>query len=132
MSVRLFDPADGAAEGVTGEWPCAGLTVMNEDGGVVGYGGVSVLLKRRWAFLTIRDEQLRGKPFLLHRLIVKGLALAQGDGGAIFVLLDETKPGARAWLQRLGFRELGDDEKMDDIRLAESMLGQRAWIRERI
>lgn len=130
MRLRLFEPADAAQEGYDGSWPACGITALDDDGNIMGYGGVQVWKTRRWVFLKVLDERLR-RPHFLHRIILRGLeASFEGDMADIFATCDETKPRAREWLARLGFRELTEGEKNDEIREVEAVANQRAWVRE--
>jgi hypothetical protein len=47
----------------------------------------------------------------------------------VHAFCDETKPNARKWLQRLGFRPMAQPEKDAAITACEAAQGMHAWIR---
>ena len=131
ITLREFDPsdthehmraelADGMIAGVTG--------VMN--GEVVGYAGFREVYGRHFAFFHLEDERAR-MPFLIHRAVKASIAIAEAGGiSPIFTFCDETHPRARAWMLRLGFRELRADERDPVIEATEATTGHRVWIKE--
>jgi N-acetylglutamate synthase-like GNAT family acetyltransferase len=124
--VRTFEPADIAETGFRGERPATGLTI-EKDGKVAASGGIHRFNGRYWVFFNLKDEAMR-RPFVLHRLCRRGLALAAKIGmSEIYALCETSRPRSREWLNALGFRRLSDDEKDDEIRLLEAQRGDEAW-----
>lgn len=133
MRLREFRLEDASEEpGVVDEIirdgdPIAGLTV--EIGGdVAAYGGVRLIHGQSWAFFNLTDEGARN-PFLLHRTTVAGiLALGRAGIHTIHTFADTSKPRAEAWLLRLGFRRMREDEKDEAVKAAERQTGHEAWV----
>lgn len=109
--------------------PIVGVTV-EDNGNVVAYGGVRLISGHHWVFFNLEDEVAR-RPVLLHRTTTAAiLALGRAGVGPIFTFCDKSKPRAEAWLQRLGFRPLRDDEKSAVVLAAEKQVNHESWIWE--
>jgi hypothetical protein len=132
FDVRPFRPEDLALSGMPeSSWyeaPRFGLTAEHE-GAVIGYGGVQMLGRDRWAFMWGTDK-FRSRPFWLHRLSVRWYDAAEAMGMTpILAQCDDSYPRAAAWLQALRFRPIDDDEKSALLREAEARSGLATWVR---
>ena len=100
------------------------------EGKFAACGGVRQVLGHNWVFFRVRDERAL-QPVFLHRTIKAALA-ALDDAGMrpLLAFCDHSRPRAEAWLLRLGFRPLLDDEKDWNIRVTEGSIGKNSWILE--
>jgi RimJ/RimL family protein N-acetyltransferase len=105
-----------------------GLSI-EADGRLVAVGGLVQVERHWWTFSDIKPEARN--PWVLHRLVLGGLAVADRSGiGRVYGYCDETKPRARRWIEAIGFRLAGPDEKDASIAAVEEWCGSSAWIRE--
>lgn len=109
--------------------PMLGITA-EMDGEIAAYGGVRTVHGRHFAFFNLVVESAR-KPFLLHRTVRDALAAALRSGvSPIYTPCDTSKYRAEAWLKRLGFRPVQDEERDEVIRAIEDITHNAIWIRE--
>lgn len=73
------------------------------DGRIVGLGGLALIGGRWFAFCDLREEA-RPYKMTLMRTARRLFAQARRDGiRFIYAQVDDTEPGAVAWLESLGF-----------------------------
>jgi N-acetylglutamate synthase-like GNAT family acetyltransferase len=83
---------------------------------------------RWWTFAEITPSARR--PIVLHRLVMSGLAAADRAGiESVYGYCDATYPRAQAWIERMGFRPVQDNERDRELRLVEAFVQSPAWIR---
>lgn len=83
------------------------LTARDEDGRIIGIGGVAFLKDgQRLAFTELTDEA-RKYPVALHKTALKLLDVARQRGIRRIVATADmaASPAAKRWLERLGFIE---------------------------
>ena len=82
-----------------------------------------------WTFSEIKPEARVA--IRLHRLVLAGLKNAEAEGiTPIYGYCDETKPRARDWIERIGFRPIRAEERDDEVDVVERWCHSQAWIRE--
>lgn len=114
--------------GIDVTWPFTGLTATI-DGKVAGVMGVHRFGIHNWVYFNVFDARLR-QPFFLHRLALNGLDSCDKLGfGPIYSICDHTEPNARRWHGALGFREIEDTERDEEVRICEAHNKRGAWIR---
>ena len=127
MLVREIRPGDlplPAGASVTAH----GLAI-EAAGALIAVGGLVRVGAHWWTFSDIKPEARN--PVVLHRLVLGGLAAADRMGIArLYGYCDEAKPQARRWIEAIGFRLAGDDERDASVRSVEEWCGSPAWIRE--
>lgn len=127
ITLRAFRPEDASGEGDIGDEAIIGITA-ELNGEVAGYAGIRDVLGKNWAFFRVIDERLR-VPALLHRTTLSVLRAAAEVGiSPIFTFCDSSQPNAEAWLKRLGFELLDDNEKDEPVRAAEGITGYDSWV----
>lgn len=130
ITLREFRPEDAAdfSGEIRGD-QIIGLTACIGDQ-VAGYAGIRDVHGRAWAFYCILDDRAR-RPFLVHRTTMAVLTIAARAGiGPVYAFCDDALPRAEAWLKRLGFRLMTDNEKDQQIRMTEAAVNKLAWVRE--
>lgn len=98
---------DFEAFGKTAPFRLIGLTGRNENGDIIGVGGVAFLPDgQRLAFAELTEEARR-HPVALHKTALKILDVARKRGVRRIVATADmgASPAAKRWLERLGFIE---------------------------
>lgn len=83
------------------------LTGRNEDGKIIGIGGIAFLPDgQRLAFADLTDEA-RAHPVALHKTALRILEVAKQRGMRRIIATADlcASPAAQRWLKRLGFVE---------------------------
>lgn len=81
-----------------------GRTLLDGEGRIAAMGVVWFAIDGRW-WAGFRLEAPEALPRVaIHRAALDGLAFSREQGLALHALCDETRPRAREWLERLGFR----------------------------
>ena len=76
----------------------------------IAAAGVSTVDGERWVWAQLRPEARMFK-FALHRCALDILSALRDEGcKRVFAHVDETKPRAAVWLDRLGFRTVGQQQ----------------------
>lgn len=76
----------------------------------IGAAGVSTVNGETWVWAQLRPEARMFK-FALHRCALDILNALREEGcKQVFAHVDETKPRAAIWLDRLGFRVVGHQQ----------------------
>lgn len=82
--------------------------VCEEDGEVIAMGLIIYgALKRPWVALDITPK-MREKKATLHRVGKTLVEAGVKAFGCVYVMRDPDEPGAKAWLERLGFKDTGE------------------------
>lgn len=83
------------------------------DGRVIGVGGLVFRPDGVWASILLTEEARRYK-LAMHRAARMTLAMAERAGiRTLYAAAEPGRPGADAWLERLGFKRLGDEQGGD-------------------
>ena len=128
LKLRTLKRTDVYKSGLLVTWPITGLTA-EIDGQIAGYAGVHKFGAHHWVFFDVFDDRVR-RPFFLHRLVRDVLDGYAASGiGPIYSICDCTVPSARRWHGALGFREVVDAERDDEIRLCEEVNKRGAWVK---
>lgn len=111
--------------------PVFGTTVVI-DGAIATFGAALKGERHYWLHFEIFDDRAR-VALLLHRI---GLAMMHRYDvlgfPAVYSAIDAiSEPGAERWHQAMGFTLVPEAEKDDEIRMCESVLNYRVWIRRR-
>lgn len=128
LEVRQTRRTDLYKSGLAVTWPFSGLTATI-DGEIAGYAGVHRFGVHDWVYFNVFDDRVKD-PFFLHRLVRQVLASYDASGfGPIYSICDHETQSARRWHGALGFREVVDAERDDEIRLCEAHNNRGAWVR---
>lgn len=106
-SIDWTKPEDFHAFGKTAPFRLIGLTGRNEQGEIIGIGGIAFLPDgQRLAFAELTDEA-RQHPVALHKTALKILEVAKKRNIRRIVATADmgASPAAKRWLERLGFIE---------------------------
>lgn len=95
-----------------------GKTLIDERSRLIGMGLVWWGPDGRWWAGMELARDVGAPRVLVHRAALDALAFAREQGLVIHALCDESKPRARAWLNRLGFT-------MTDERLPQGVVWTR-------
>lgn len=77
-----------------------GYALRGDDGNLICLGGIWFIEGNAWATFDSRSKP----PLRVHRLAVSIVKSIRAAGvNVIWAELDESKPGARKWLERFGF-----------------------------
>ncbi len=133
IEVSLLHRGDlyrGMAEPVT--WELIGGLTARIDGEIAGYAGLHRFGQHHWVFFNTFDDRVK-RPFFLHRLVASVIA-AYDTLGIMPIYSLAGQPGieiaaAERWHRVLGFRPVTDEERDDEIRLAETINSRGAWVR---
>lgn len=126
ISYRPFEPADVRRK--PGDIVAHGVSVVDDDR-LIATGGIVRLGTKWWTFSEIQPEARVA--VRLHRLVMEGLRHCENLGMTpVYGYCDETKPRAKDWIERIGFRPITDAEHDHETRIVERWTKQSIWIRE--
>lgn len=88
---------------------------VEEDGKVIALGLIIIgERKRPWVSLDMLPE-MREKKATLHRVGKRLVDAGVKAFGEVFVMRDPEEPGAKEWLERLGFVDTGEIYRGDAV-----------------
>ena len=129
IEVRGYRPEDSAALGFVPDGAHYGLTIT-EGARVGAYGGLTVVGSRFWAFFWSEPMFVCRRGRIIHSMVRRGLKDAAARGIApIYTLRDGRLSTSARWLRLLGFRELADHEKDEELITMQRTVNMGIWRR---